>query len=213
MCRPEEQPVGGSDREEITTQLRNAAPIAVRIGRSRGRSSRSWRRWSPVNRRSSAGPQNITPKTTSGKSAPPQNGLGISVWLPIAGSKLGISRSAPISQPMYQSGCAPFSDRYGWYGPHCQIGLIWISPPMRNRTAATAEQQPERAQRVSRPHRRADDVALAPARPRELRVVLAHDHRQVHVMSTASAAGMQQHVHDLQPRRGSCWRRGTGRPR
>ena len=61
--------------------------------------------------RSSAGHANITANTTSGNSAPPQNGLGMIVWLPIAGSKFGISRSAPISQPMYQSGWAPFSDR------------------------------------------------------------------------------------------------------
>ena len=66
-----------------------------------------------MNRRSIAGHANITPNTTSGKSAPPQKGFGTIVWLPIAGSQLGIRRSAPISQPMYQSGWAPFSDKYG----------------------------------------------------------------------------------------------------
>ena len=97
---------------------------------------------SPVIRRSSAGQANSTPNTSSGNAAPPQNGLGITVRPPITSSQLGISRSAPISQPMYQSGWAPFSDRYGWYGPHCQIGLIWTRPPSRNSTPATASNSP-----------------------------------------------------------------------
>lgn len=37
----------------------------------------------------------------------------MSVQLPIAGSQLGIRRKAPISQPMYQPGWAPFSERQG----------------------------------------------------------------------------------------------------
>ena len=41
----------------------------------------------------------------------PRTGWGSACAPPIAGSKLGIRRSAPISQPMYQSGWAPFSDR------------------------------------------------------------------------------------------------------
>ena len=49
--------------------------------------------------------------TNSGKAAPPQSGLGMMVCPAITGSQLGIRRSAPISQPMYQSGWAPFSDR------------------------------------------------------------------------------------------------------
>jgi len=60
-------------------QVKSAAPIAVRHGASRGRSSRLWNAWSPVNRRSKAGNANNTPKTMSGKSAPPQNGFGKSV--------------------------------------------------------------------------------------------------------------------------------------
>ena len=57
-------------------------------------------------------------------------------------SKLGIRRNAPISQPRYQSGCAPFVPEATWYGPHCQIGLIWTSPPSRKRTPATASASP-----------------------------------------------------------------------
>ena len=48
-----------------------------------------------------------TPKTTSGNSRPPQNGLGTRCRPPIATSPPGTSRSAPISQPRYQSGWAP----------------------------------------------------------------------------------------------------------
>ncbi len=47
----------------------------------------------------------------SGNSTPPQNGLGTIVWPPIVGSQFGIIRSAPINQPRYQSGWAPFSPR------------------------------------------------------------------------------------------------------
>ena len=163
-------------------------------------------------RRSSAGHANSTPNTISGNSAPPQNGLGMTVRPAITSSKLGISRSAPISHPMYQSGCAPFSDRYGWYGPHCQIGLIWMRPPIRNRTAGDREQQPDRAQRVGRPHRRADDVALAPARSGELRVVLAHDDRQVDRDQDRQRDRNQQHVDDLEARQEACRSRGTVPP-
>ena len=43
---------------------------------------------------------------------------------------------APISQPRYQSGCAPLVEDARWYGPHSQIGLICTSPPSRNRMPA-----------------------------------------------------------------------------
>src|SRR5215208_4091153 len=80
----------------------------------------------------------MTANTTSGNSAPPQNGFGTNVNPFVWGSNGGISRNAPISQPRYQSGCAPFVDIHGWYGPHSQIGLIWTRPPSRNSTPATA---------------------------------------------------------------------------
>ena len=81
--------------------------IAVRHGASRGRSRTLWTRASPVTRRSSHGQASRAANTTSGKSAPPQNGLGTRVRLPISTSKWGTRRSAPISQPRYQSGWAP----------------------------------------------------------------------------------------------------------
>jgi hypothetical protein len=57
----------------ITIQLRKAAPAAVPIGRSRGRSTRSWRRASRVSLRSIAGQANKTANTNSGNAAPPQD--------------------------------------------------------------------------------------------------------------------------------------------
>src|SRR5919201_3392556 len=44
---------------------------------------------------------------------------------------------------------------------------------------ADGEEQPDRAQGVAGPERRPNDVAFAAPWPRELRVVLAHDDRQV----------------------------------
>ena len=56
-------------------------------------------------------PRESTLKTTPGKAMPPQNGLGTSVrpktWI----SSGGMSRSAPMSQPRYQSGWAPLVAR------------------------------------------------------------------------------------------------------
>ena len=61
-------------------------------------------------------------KTTSGNAAPPQKAFGTSVYFPIVMSKWGTSRSAPISQPRYQSGCAPFVAEATWYGPQSRSG-------------------------------------------------------------------------------------------
>ena len=47
-----------------------------------------------------------------------------------------------MSQPRYQSGCAPLVDDATWNGPHNQIGLISTRPPSRNSTAATAKASP-----------------------------------------------------------------------
>ena len=77
-----------------------------------------------------------------GNRTPAEERVGDDVCRRSADSKFGISRSAPISQPRYQSGCAPFVAGQGSYGPHCQIGLIWTSPPSSTSTAATAASQP-----------------------------------------------------------------------
>ena len=116
--------------------MRNPAPSAVRQGASRGRSSTLWKRLSRVSLRSANGHSPSTVNTSVGNRRPPHNGLGTSVYFPIVKSNPGTSRIAPISQPRYQSGCAPFVERPTSYGPHSQIGLIWTSPPRRNRTAA-----------------------------------------------------------------------------
>ncbi len=51
-----------------------------------------------------------------GSRTPGKNGLGISNP-PMRSSHGGISRSAPSSQPMYQSGCEPALTAAGWNGP------------------------------------------------------------------------------------------------
>ena len=125
------------------TQVKKPAPMAVRSGLSRGRSSSSWRRRSRVTKRcSSHGHRYSSPKQTLGNSSPPKNGLGIHVWPAKRASSGGIVRGAPISQPRNQSGCAPLVDCHGSYGPQIQIGLICTSPPSSTSTAATAKNQP-----------------------------------------------------------------------
>src|ERR687888_420981 len=111
------------------TQVRNASPKAVRSGASRGRSSKLRGSRSPVRRRSIQGQEASTASTTSGNSAPPQNGLGTIVASPIVTSKPGTKRRPPINQPRYQSGWAPLVPSQVSYGPHSQIGLIWTSAP------------------------------------------------------------------------------------
>ena len=57
-----------------------------------------------------------------GSSTPPQNGLGTTAWPSITMSQPGISRSPPISQPRYQSGCAPFVADPRGKGPRARSG-------------------------------------------------------------------------------------------
>ena len=78
----------------------------------------------------------------------PRTGSARACSSPIVRSKPGTSRSAPISQPRYQSGCAPFVESPTWYGPQSQIGLICTRPPSRKSTPNDREHQAERARRL-----------------------------------------------------------------
>ena len=58
----------------------------------------------------------IAPKMIAGATIPGRNGLGI-VTPRMVGSQFGPSRSAPSSQPTYQSGWAGEAAADGTYGP------------------------------------------------------------------------------------------------
>ena len=74
---------------------------------------------------------NVTPASRT----PGKKGLGISK--PKARiSQPGMIRSAPSSQPMYQSGWLAVDTSAGSNGPYTQMGLIWNTPP---RNASTPE--------------------------------------------------------------------------
>src|ERR1700760_260769 len=155
MCRRKNSRSVEPMAKMITTQLKKAAPTAVRTGRSRGRSSRSCWRWSPVNLLSSAGQAYMTPNTTSGNSAPPKNGLGMTVRPPITSSQLGaVLRQVRVVR-------APLPD-----------GIDLDEAAHQKQHGGHGEHEAQGPQRVRRPHRRPHDIALAPARPGELGMVL-----------------------------------------
>src|SRR4051812_35959247 len=54
----------------------------------------------------------------------------------------GISRTAPSSQAMYQSGCEPAVTSAGLYGPYSQTGLICSSAPITASTPKTTKKNP-----------------------------------------------------------------------
>ena len=78
---------------------------------------------------------------TPGSSTPGKNGLGISK--PKARiSQPGMRRSAPSSQPMYQSGCEAELTSAGSNGPYSQIGLICARPPSAASTRRGRKNRP-----------------------------------------------------------------------
>ena len=82
-----------------------AAPAAVRLGRLRGRSSRLCSSLSPVQRRSIAGHKRQMVKMRPGNTTAGRKTSKGMVCPAPANSHDGMMRSAPSSQPMYQSGC------------------------------------------------------------------------------------------------------------
>ena len=77
-----------------------------------------------------------------GKRTPPKNGLGMIVRPPIIGSKSGISRSAPISQPMYQSGWAPLVPMPGLVGPVLPDRVDLDQPAEQHQHAGDGAEEP-----------------------------------------------------------------------
>ena len=57
-------------------------------------------------------------------------------------SHAGMIRSAPSSQPMYQSGWDPAVTWEGSYGPKFHTGLIWNSALIRAVTPKTMKKKP-----------------------------------------------------------------------
>ena len=57
-------------------------------------------------------------------------------------STLGIMRSAPSSQPMYQSGCEPAVIWVGVYGPNIHTGLIVAIAPSSTVMPKTTKKKP-----------------------------------------------------------------------
>ena len=82
-----------------------ATPAAVRLGLSRGRSSRLCNSSSPVTRRSRAGHSMAIVKIRPGKTTAGRKTSRGTVWPRPVSSHDGMMRRAPSSQPMYQSGC------------------------------------------------------------------------------------------------------------
>src|SRR3954471_23261859 len=76
-----------------------------------------------------------------GINTPGMNADGI-VIPRIVGSKGGKMRSAPSSQPTYQSGCEGDETGDGSNGPSAQTGLIWTTPPIAATTAAVRKNSP-----------------------------------------------------------------------
>src|SRR3954454_9192281 len=78
---------------------------------------------------------------SAGTTTPGQNTSGI-VWFQICTRHAGKTRSAPSSQPIYQSGCAAVVTALGRYGPYNHSGLICARPPRAAVTATTPANRP-----------------------------------------------------------------------
>ncbi len=76
-----------------------------------------------------------------GITMPGMNGEGI-VIPRMVGSKDGKIRSAPSSQPTYQSGCAGELTTAASNGPNSQTGLIWKKAPNSATIAAVRKKRP-----------------------------------------------------------------------
>ena len=115
-----------------TTQVKTPTPIAVRHGRVARAVEQVVRPAVAGERAARATARRRAARTTSEREQRrrPRTGSATTVQSPITTSNPRHSRSAPISQPRYQSGCAPFvAVRRRRTGPHSQIGLIWTRPP------------------------------------------------------------------------------------
>ena len=88
----------------VKSRANIATPAAVRLGRLRGRSSRWWISLSPVYRRSMDGHSRQMVKIRPGNTTAGRNTSKGMVCPHPANSHEGMMRSAPSSQPMYQSG-------------------------------------------------------------------------------------------------------------
>src|SRR6187397_2326168 len=80
-------------------------------------------------------------KITPGTTTPGMNGDGI-VTPRIVGSNGGEIRSAPSSQPTYQSGWAGELTTVASNGPYTQMGLTWTRPPITETNAAVRKNSP-----------------------------------------------------------------------
>ena len=85
----------------------SATIVAVRVGASRGRWSRWWSRLSPVIQASMNGSSSRIVNITIGSTMIGSSTFQEIVWPQMWVSQLGMIRSAPSGQPMYQSGWEP----------------------------------------------------------------------------------------------------------
>ena len=60
----------------------------------------------------------------------------------ILDSQFGVRRTAPSSQPMYQSGCEPAVTCDGVYGPYSQTGLMVTSAEISTVMPNTTKKKP-----------------------------------------------------------------------
>ena len=96
--------------------MTNPAVSAVRTGCCPGSSSTLWNAPSRVSTQSSHGTRNSGVKISPGRITAGQKMAGMSsppIWM----SQPGIIRTAPSSQPMYQSGWAAVVASQARYGP------------------------------------------------------------------------------------------------
>src|ERR1700759_1615251 len=93
-------------------------PSPVRTGTSRGRSSRLWYARSFVAQDSMFGYNAMSVNMIPGMITPGIRMFQLIVWLKMCVSQLGIMRSEPSRNRMYQSGWEPADTCAGLYGPY-----------------------------------------------------------------------------------------------
>ena len=191
-------------RRSGTTQRqerRRRTPCAR--GASRGRSSRLWTRGRRVKRRSSHGQRQSTPNTTSGNSAPPQNGFGITRAAADRDVEAGHQpqrADQPAEVPVGLRAVRPVGD------------VVWPPQPDRVDLHEPAEQERARAATANiRPSERGawpgnigtpTSAARSPRRAAELGVV-ARRHERAGAARCSVAdqrPGSSEHVRDVHAR-------------
>ena len=182
----------------MATQVKKAAPVAVRQGLSRGRSRQVVARPVPCHRPLERGPGVEDCEDDAGEEDPAEEGVrqdsvaehvDLERWHQPQGAdqppEVPVGLGAVRAEPRLERTVLP--DRVDLH-----------KSPEQKQHAGDGEQQAGRAQRVARPQGGSDDVVLPVSGPPELRVLLAHDDRQVRADQGRQEGRQQQDVGDEQ---------------